>query len=110
MRAAGCWTSSSEMMVAVSEVTKSFSRWLMTILFIPAQENTGNGRKQIERIGLLKHAAGTTCSELIESRAFRRQTRLVTRSISCMASQTAHSKKSWHCHRPLDKSDRSTRC
>lgn len=33
--AAGCWTSSSPTMVAASFVTKSFSRWLMTILFIP---------------------------------------------------------------------------
>jgi hypothetical protein len=33
--AAGCSTSSSLMMVAASLVTKSFSKWLITILFIP---------------------------------------------------------------------------
>ena len=33
--AAGCWTSSSETMVAASAVTKIFSRWLITILLRP---------------------------------------------------------------------------
>ena len=33
--AAGCWTSSCSTMVAESFVMNSFSRWLITILFIP---------------------------------------------------------------------------
>lgn len=35
--AAGWFTSSSLMMVEASLVTKSFSRWLITILFIPVR-------------------------------------------------------------------------
>ena len=37
--AAGCSTSSSWMTVAASLVTNSFSRWLITILFIPGYKN-----------------------------------------------------------------------
>jgi len=37
--AAGCTTSNSLMMVAASLVTNNLPRWLMTILFLPSEEN-----------------------------------------------------------------------
>ena len=54
--AAGCATSSSRTMTAASEVTKSLSRWLMTILFMPVDSFASEGsdvsaREGVRRVG-----------------------------------------------------------
>ena len=45
--AAGCATSSSRTMTAASEVTKSLSRWLMTILFMPVDLDAVGGERRL---------------------------------------------------------------
>ena len=49
--AAGCCTSSSAVMVDASLVTNSFSRWLITILFMPGGRRVGGAEVRVRQAG-----------------------------------------------------------